>query len=205
MLSDFRRAARAVTVALLWVATNALWPSQGQERESIWSVSKANAQLFFSLTFALWTAALTLLSLDEWAKAPPATLPGVGYFVETVLTRFTKFGLGLTMASILLTVVIAVIWRLLMALADVINRKWVEPQKEKYFAARSRAIREDALAKGREAGHEEGHEEGRKAGHEEGREAGRKAERIAWRDWVSRRDAAIARGEPFDEPAPDER
>ena len=142
MLSDFRRAARAVTVALLWVATNALWPSQGQERESIWSVSKANAQLFFSLTFALWTAALTLLSLDEWAKAPPpATLPGVGYFVETVLTRFTKFGLGLTMASILLTVVIAVIWRLLMALADVINRKWVEPQKEKYFAARSRAIR----------------------------------------------------------------
>ena len=130
-----------------------------------------------------------------------ATLPGVGYFVETVLTRFTKFGLGLTMASILLTIVIAVIWRLLMALADVINRKWVEPQKEKYFAARSRAIREDALAKGREAGHEEGREEGRKAG----REAGRKAERIAWRDWVNRRDAAIARGEPFDEPAPDER
>ena len=68
-----------------------------------------------------------------------------------------------------------------MALSDVINRKWLEPQKEKYFASRREAWRARA--------HKEGQDE----------------ERAAWRAWLNRRDAAAAKGEPFDEPAPDER
>ena len=72
-----------------------------------------------------------------------------------------------------------------MALSDVINRKWVEPQKEKYFASRKDAwekrMREEVQSRVREEGN------------------------AAWRTWLNRRDAAAAKGEPFDEPAPDER
>ena len=64
-----------------------------------------------------------------------------------------------------------------MALSDAINRKWLEPQKEKYFASRKDAWQ--------------------KRTREEGN--------AAWRAWLNRRDAAAAKGEPFDEPAPDER
>ena len=67
-----------------------------------------------------------------------------------------------------------------MALSDVINRKWVEPQIEKYMVSRR--------------------EVWRKRDQQEGRDA----ERTAWRAWLNRRDAAVAKGEPFDEPAPDE-
>ena len=179
MLSELRKATRSAAALLLWIASNALWPAPGSERESIWSVSKANAKLFFNLVFVIWTGTLTLLSLDEWDKAaaPVATLREAGYFAEIVLARFTAFGLGLTMLCILLTIILAVVWRFLMALSDVINRKWVEPQKEKYFASRKDAWQ--------------------KRTREEGD--------AAWRAWLNRRDAAAAKGEPFDEPAPDER
>ena len=72
-----------------------------------------------------------------------------------------------------------------MALSDVINRKRLEPQKGKYFASRK-----DAWEKRiREKAHKQAQDE----------------ERTAWRAWLNRRDAAAAKGEPFDEPAPDER
>lgn len=203
MLSELRKATRSVAALLLWVASNALWPAPGSERESIWSVSKANARLFFNLTFVIWTGALTLLSLDEWAKAaaPVATLREAGYFAEIVLARFTAFGLGLTMLCILLTIVLAVVWRFLMALSDVINRKWVEPQKEKYFASRKDAwekrMREEVQSQVRE--------EVRKQVREEARNQAQDEASAAWRGWLNRRDAAAAKGDPFDEPAPDER
>ena len=38
-----------------------------------------------------------------------------------------------------------------------------------------------------------------------GLEQGHEEERREWRAWLERREAAQARGEPFDEPAPDER
>ena len=72
-----------------------------------------------------------------------------------------------------------------MALSDVINRKWLEPQKEKYFASRK-----DAWEKRiREEAHKQAQNE----------------EHAAWRAWLNRRAATAAKGEPFDEPAPDER
>ena len=37
---------------------------------------------------------------------------------------------------------------------------------------------------------------------EEGREQGRERERAEWRAWFERREAALARGEPFAEPPP---
>ena len=119
------------------------------------------------------------------AAAPVATLREAGYFAEIVLARFTAFGLGLTMLCILLTIVLAVVWRFLMALSDVINRKWVEPQKEKYFASRKDAWE--------------------KRMREEVRNQVQDEASAAWRGWLNRRDAAAAKGDPFDEPAPDER
>ena len=45
---------------------------------------------------------------------------------------------------------------------------------------------------------------GREQGREEGIEIGEERSNRRWRDWVQRRDQAEARGEPFNEPAPDE-
>ena len=45
-------------------------------------------------------------------------------------------------------------------------------------------------------------EEGREQGLEQGLEQGREQERAEWRAWFERREAALARGEPFTEPPP---
>ena len=47
--------------------------------------------------------------------------------------------------------------------------------------------------------------EGREEGRAEGREEGREEANAAWRDWNSRRQAAIDAGKPFEEPTPDAR
>ena len=46
--------------------------------------------------------------------------------------------------------------------------------------------------------------EGKAEGLAQGETQGRAAAYIEFRDWLNRREAAIARGEPFSEPAPDE-
>ena len=50
-----------------------------------------------------------------------------------------------------------------------------------------------------------GREEGIEEGREEGIAIGEERSNQRWREWVQRRDQAEARGEPFDEPQPDER
>ena len=66
-----------------------------------------------------------------------------------------------------------------MVLADYITKKWLNPLKEQL--------------------REEGREQGRRQGSEQ---AAAKLN-AQWRDWIERRDAAAANGEPFDEPPPD--
>ena len=48
----------------------------------------------------------------------------------------------------------------------------------------------------------------RRRAHAEGREEGRAVGRVeansAWRDWLRRKEAATERGEPFNEPMPDD-
>ena len=66
-----------------------------------------------------------------------------------------------------------------MVLADYITKKWLNPLKEQL------------------------REEGREQGREEGREQAAAKLNAQWRDWIERRDAAAANGEPFDEPPPD--
>ena len=60
----------------------------------------------------------------------------------------------------------------------------------------------EARQRSRIAAHEaRGEERGIKLGEERGREL----ERDAWLDWLERRQAAAAAGEPFDEPNPAEK
>ena len=50
----------------------------------------------------------------------------------------------------------------------------------------------------------EAREEGREEGIEQGIEIGEERSNQRWREWVQRRDQAASRGEPFDEPMPDD-
>ena len=54
------------------------------------------------------------------------------------------------------------------------------------------------IAQGREEGLEEGREEGREQGIAQGREQAN----IVWRDWLRRKEAAEAGGQPFNDPLP---
>ena len=62
------------------------------------------------------------------------------------------------------------------------------------------------IAQGREEGLEEGREEGREQGIAQGREEGiaqgREQANIVWRDWLRRKEAAEAGGQPFNDPLP---
>ena len=63
-------------------------------------------------------------------------------------------------------------------------------------------ISERYRAKRYAEGRAEGLEEGRAEGLEEGKATGKEQERMRWHDWNSRRTAAEARGEKFEEPPP---
>ena len=116
-----------------------------------------------------------MLCYAQFAPEPPAllqriTLPphtgdGAAY---SVLARFSAVAIGVAVAAMLLTPMITNTGRLIMTIAQILTRKFVQPGLDKLL------------------------NEGKAAAYTE------------FRDWVDRRDAAVARGEPFNEPAPDE-
>ena len=67
-----------------------------------------------------------------------------------------------------------------MTLAQIIIRKWIQPGMDKTIAEGSADAIAAATATTTSANNKE------------------------WRDWLNRRDAALAQGQPFHEPAPDE-
>ena len=67
-----------------------------------------------------------------------------------------------------------------MTLAQTIIRKWIQPGMDKMIAEGSA----DAIATATAAT--------------------ATAKNKEWRDWLTRRDAALVQGQPFHEPAPDE-
>ena len=83
-----------------------------------------------------------------------------------------------------------------MMVVQFLTRKFVQPGLDKL------------LNEGREEGRAEGREEGKAEWLAQsvarGETRGRAAAYAEFREWLDRRDAAVARGEPFDEPAPDE-
>ena len=73
----------------------------------------------------------------------------------------------------------------MMAIAEIIHKKWVEP------------ILADNYNRGRVEGRVEGLAEGRVEGVSDADQE--------WEAWLTRREIAVANGEPFDEPQPSRR
>ena len=84
-----------------------------------------------------------------------------------------------------------------MAIAEIIHKKWVEP----ILADNYNRGRVEGLAEGRV----EGLVEGRVDGVAEGRVEGVSDADQEWEAWLTRRDIAVANGEPFDQPPPSRR
>ena len=87
-----------------------------------------------------------------------------------------------------------------MMVVQFLTRKFVQPGLDKLLNEGKAA----GLAQGKAEGLAQGRAERRAQGRAEGRAQGKAAGYAEFREWLDRRDAAVARGEPFDEPAPDE-
>ena len=123
-----------------------------------------------------------------------------------------------------LPIVILVIWEFIMILYEIVKEQ-IEARQRSRIAAHEARGEERGIKLGEERGIKLGEERGIKLGEERGiklgeergiqlgeergiklgEEQGRELERDAWVDWLERRDAAAAAGEPFTEPNPAEK
>ena len=108
-----------------------------------------------------------------------------------------------------------------MAIAEIIHKKWVEPILADNYNRGLVEGRVEGLAEGRVEGLVEGRVEGLAEGWVEGLVEGRveglaegrvegRVEGVSdadqeWEAWLTRREIAVAKGEPFDEPPPSRR
>ena len=152
-------------------------------RESIFSIRKQDARIFYPTMFLLWIAATAILAYVEYALepnprvfeyiAPRATEDG---HVLRLLQRLGTVMIPLAGTAMILTPTLTNIGRLAMAIANFINRRIVEPQVNKH------------------------REEGRAQGFTEGRTQTNQR----WSEWNRRRQEAEAQGRTFNDPPPDE-
>lgn len=186
----FIRAGAALAAVLSAIGGVLYQPDEG-ERAATWSIRRQDARIFFPLLYLLWIAVALALCWAQFAPEPPAllqriTLPphegnGAAY---SVLARFAAVALGLAVTAMLLTPIITNTGRLIMTIAQLITKKFVQPGLDK--------LRNEGKAEGIAQGVAQGETQGRAAAY------------IEFRAWLNRREDAIARGEPFSEPAPDE-
>ncbi len=131
--------------------------------------------------YALFIFVISLLVYAGFSAADSLTTDGWRGF-KTVRAILHDTSQALPILGVV-PIVILVIWEFLMILYEIVKEQ---------IEARQRA---------RIAAHEaRGEERGIKLGEEQGRAL----ERDAWVDWLERRDAAAAAGEPFTEPNPAE-
>ena len=150
-----------------------------EDRDSIWSVTRARRALYFGLFTIYAVAGLGFLiwyhvferRTDTWQETILSITQGIG------VTTVGAAGLALLTIEGPRTV---------MVVADYITQRWLNPLKER--------LREEGRAEGRAQGRAEGRAQGRAEA-----EAKIHAE---WEAWNERRMAAEAVGEPFDEPPP---
>ena len=182
-------------VGILRIIGAALYRPDDEERISIWSIRKQDARIFYLLLSGLWLVAATALAYAQYAPAPPRVLewatpsPHIGDgSAYAVAQRFGALVIPLMVAALVFTPVIIGTGRFLMALAQFINEKILDPIIEAKAVAPRLAARENEL----------------------------RAEVTAvvtaevtaavderWAGWLARRDAALAEGRDFDEPRPD--
>lgn len=147
-----------------------------REREAIWSVPPGRLAQYFALFTFFASLGLGFLLWYEIFENTGDTVP------QTIRAIIQGLGLN-TVGSAGVSLQIIEGPKTVMVLADYITKKWLNPLKEQL--------------------REEGREQGRQQGREEGREQAAVKINAQWRDWIERRDAAAANGEPFDEPPPD--
>ena len=188
------KAGAALAATLAALAGILYQPDEG-ERPDTWSIRRQDARIFFPLLYLLWIAAAAVLAWAQFDPDPPALLQrltppphqgdGAAYFV---LQRFAAIAIGLAILAMILTPLIANTGRLFMTLAQTIIRKWIQPGMDKMIAEGSADAIANAAANATAAA----------------TAATASANNKEWRDWLTRRDAALAQGQPFHEPAPDE-
>ena len=137
------------------------------------------------------------------------------------VAAFQGVAIGLAIIALMATPLVAYTGRKMMAIAEIIHKKWVEPiLADNYNRGRVEGLvegRVEGLAEGRVEGLAEGRVEGLAEGRVEGLAEGRveglvegRVEGVSdadqeWEAWLTRREIAVAKGEPFDEPPPSRR
>ena len=168
-----------------------------EDRDSIWSITRARRALYFGLFTLYALAGIGFLlwyeifenTADTWQQTILSITQGIG--VNTVGAA------GLALLSIEGP-------KTVMVLADYITERWLNPLKERRRAEaeRRRTESEERIARIRADARDEGLAEGRTEGLAEGRAEGETQRQAAWESWNERRMEAESRGEPFDEPPP---
>ena len=97
------------------------------------------------------------------------------------VAAFRDIATGQAVIALVVPPFVAYTGRKIMAIAEIIHKKWVEP------------ILADNYNRGRVEGLAEGRVEGVSDADQE------------WEAWLTRREIAVANGEPFDEPTPSRR
>ena len=206
----FIRAGAALAAVLSAIGGVLYQPDKG-ERAATWSIRRQDARIFFPLLYLLWIAVALALCWAQFAPEPTAllqqiTLPphegnGAAY---SVLARFSAVTIGLAVIAMLLTPIITNTGRLIMTIAQLITRKFVQPGLDKLRNEGKAEGIAEGVAQGLAEGVAQGLAQGVAQGVAQGETQGRAAAYTEFRAWLNRREAAIARGEPFSEPAPDE-
>ena len=139
--------------------------------------------------YALFLFVISLLVYMGFSAADYLSTDGWRGF-KTVRAIFHDTSQSLPVLGVA-PIVILVIWEFLMILYEIVKAQIEERQRSRIAAHEAR---------GEERGIKLGEERGIKLGEERGKEL----ERDAWLDWLERRQAAEAAGEPFTEPNPAE-
>ena len=170
-------AARVLAAALRFVGKTLSPPDDGEEpRYDLLSIRKGDFKVFYRLAFVLWAAALAHYGRQTVAGNPPGPAGYTGEYLAEVagqtVAAFQGVAIGLAIVALMATPLVAYTGRKMMAIAEIIHKKWVEP----------------ILADNYNRGLAEGRVEGVSDADQE------------WEAWLTRREIAVANGEPFDEP-----
>ena len=162
------------------------------ERESMWSVSKRFAKVYFALFSAIGTLGI---AWTIWYETVHNSAGKSWYdVVDGIIQKFPPVILGAAFISFVITEALVVLYSIY---RDRMEKKW-----EKIFAEGVAEGEARGIAEGEARGIAEGEARGIAEGEARGKAQG-VAEGIALlEDYYRRKADAEARGEPFDEPYP---
>ena len=177
-----------------------------RERESIWSVAKGWLPWYLLLAFLLTFIWAVFVA---WVESTYGSYPARALLVKAIVIKFSSGILGIAISSLAAVTIADTGGGALVVTYRYLNNKFVEPLRRQLRQEGREQGREEGREEGLEAGiqvgREEGREEGLEAGIQVGREEGREqVQTLKMRtlEWYARQQAALAKGEPFDEPPP---